>query len=71
LITGETGDEEIDINISGALIDALLSGEEDNFNLEACIQELKLMGTDAGYVHIKGNDGDTVRLWVDNNRSAE
>jgi len=71
LITGETGDEEIDINISGTLIDALLSGEKDNFNLEACIEELKLMGTDAGYVHIKGNDGDTVRLWVDNNRSAE
>ena len=70
LITGTSGDDEIDINLSGDLIDALLSGEGDRFNLEACIRELKLKGADSGYVHIRGEDGEKVRLWVDNNKAA-
>ena len=72
LVKGTTEDaEKIDINISGDLIDALLSGEEDRFNLKACIEQLKLKGTDAGYVNVSEKDGSLVRLWVDNNKSAE
>ncbi|MFH1964023.1 MAG: hypothetical protein ABIJ42_00625 [Acidobacteriota bacterium] len=71
LITGTTDDSEIDINISGNLIDALFSGEVDKLNLEACLAELKLKGVAAGYVNIRGDEGEKVRLWVDNNKSAD
>ncbi len=72
VIRGTTEDaDEIDINISGELIDALLSGDEDRLNLKACIEELKLKGTDSGYVHVSEKDGSIVRLWVDNNKVAD
>jgi len=72
VIKGTTEDaEKIDINISGDLIDALLSGEEDRLDLEACIEQLKLKGVDSGYVHVSEKDGSLVKLWVDNNKSAE
>lgn len=70
LITGSTDEDKIDINVSGDLIDALLSGEEDRLNLSACIQELKSKGSDSGYVHVISQDGDKVRLWVDNLKST-
>lgn len=71
LITGTTDDEQIEINILGDLIDALFSGEADRLNLEACIEELKLKGAASGYVRIKGNDGENINVWVDNNKAAE
>ena len=71
LITGTTDDAKIDINILGDLIDALFSGDEDRLNLTACIEELKLKGAASGYVHIKGDDGEKVHLWVDNNKTAD
>jgi len=72
LVKGTTEDaDEIDINISGDLIDALFSGQEDRLNLEAAIQELKLRGTDSGYVHIREGEGGGVRLWVDNSKNSE
>ena len=71
LITGTTDDAKIDINILGDLIDALFSGDVDKLNLTACIEELKLKGAASGYVHIKGDDGEKVHLWVDNNKTAD
>jgi hypothetical protein len=71
LITGTTDDEQIEINILGDLIDALFSGEPDRLNLDACIEELKLKGAASGYVHIKGDDGENVNVWVDNNKAAD
>ncbi len=71
VISGTTDDAEIDINILGDLIDALFSGEVDRLDYEACIQELKVKGVASGYVNIKGDDGEKIRVWVDNSKTAD
>lgn len=56
-------DEQVRVEVPVALVDALLSGPEDELNLKAALEELQKM-TDGEIVRVE--DGrDLVRVWVE------
>jgi hypothetical protein len=56
------GAESVRVEVPTSLVDALLSGEGDEANLEAAILELKKQRGDI--VRVQGDD-DHVRVWID------
>ena len=61
--------EEVDVQIPMAVVDALLSGEGDELNLEAAIRALVEQG-EGELVTVTG-ERETVRVWVDNIAEAD
>ena len=59
----EARDAKVHIRVPVALVDALLSGPEDELDLQAALTELENMGRDE---IVRVDDGrDTVRIWID------
>jgi len=54
--------EELTIDVPARLVDALLSGDGDELNIEAAVDVLQ--GIRGDVVNIRGDD-DRVRVWVD------
>jgi len=66
----EQGDKEkVDVQVPLRVVDALLSGEEDELNIEAAIQALVEEG-EGELVTVTGDD-ERVRVWVDNIAEAD
>jgi len=65
------GDDATDVNVQipARVVDALLSGEGDEFNFRAAIEALAAEG--AGELVTVNDDSDQVRVWVDNVAEAE
>jgi TusA-related sulfurtransferase len=61
--------EKVDIKIPFRVIEALLSGEEDELNLQAAVQALREHGDDV-LVTVESPE-ETVRVWVDSENTAE
>jgi len=61
--------EKVDVQVPLTVVDALLSGEGDELNLEAAIRALVEEG-EGELVTISGDD-ETVRVWVDDIAEAE
>ena len=61
--------EEVNVQVPLAVVDALLSGEGDELNIEAAIHALVEQG-EGELVTVSGDD-ETVRVWVDNIAEAD
>ncbi len=61
--------EQVDVQVPLTVVDALLSGEGDELNLEAAIRALVEEG-EGELVTVSG-DNETVRVWVDDIAEAE
>ena len=61
--------EEVNVQVPLAVVDALLSGEGDELNIEAAIRALVDEGQ-GELVTVSGDD-ETVRVWVDDIAEAE
>ena len=61
--------EKVDVQVPLAVVDALLSGEGDELNIEAAIRALVDEG-EGELVTVTGDD-EQVRVWVDNIAEAE
>jgi len=61
--------EEVDVQVPLTVVDALLSGEGDELNIEAAIRALVEEG-EGELVTVSGDD-ETVRVWVDDIAEAE
>jgi len=59
---GEKGGETVRVEVPTSLVDALLSGEGEEANVEAAIMELKKRRGDIVRVH---DDDSHVRVWID------
>ena len=57
-----TGGEEVRVEVPVSLVDALLSGEGEDANIEAAVVELKKRRGDIVRVH---DDDSHVRVWID------
>jgi hypothetical protein len=56
------GTEQVQVQVPVSLVDALLSGEDEELNLKAAIAELQKRRGDI----VRVNDEDsTVRIWID------
>lgn len=67
VIESGEGADTVNVRIPGAVVDALLSGEGEELNLEAGLQALADSGV--GEIVSVDSDGESVRVWID--RSAE
>ena len=65
----EHRNEQVDVQVPLAVVDALLSGEGDELDIEGAIRALVDQG-EGELVTVKGDD-ETVRVWVDNVAEAE
>ena len=63
------GNEKVDVRVPFAVVDALLSGDEDEFNIEAAIHALVQEGE--GELVTVTSDNDNVRIWVDSIAEAD
>jgi flavin-dependent dehydrogenase len=61
--------EKVDVQVPLAVVDALLSGEGEELNIEAAIRALVEEGS-GELVTVSGDD-ETVRVWVDDIAEAE
>lgn len=61
--------EVVDVQVPLRVVDALLSGDQDDLNIEAAIQALVEEG-EGELVTVSGED-ERVRVWVDNIAEAE
>lgn len=61
----ETGKEEVHIEVPVAVVDALLSGEGEQFNLREAVAQLKDERGDI--VRVDGGKS-RVRIWIDEGR---
>jgi hypothetical protein len=62
---GRRHGERVEVRIPAAVVDALLSGADDRFNLAAALTALARNG-EGELVTVDG-DNETVRMWVDGN----
>jgi hypothetical protein len=61
--------EQVDVQVPLVVVDALLSGESDELNIEAAIRALVAEG-EGELVTVTGDD-EQVRVWVDNIAEAD
>jgi hypothetical protein len=61
--------EKVDVRVPFAVVDALLSGDEDELNIEAAIHALAQEGE--GELVTVTSDDDNVRVWVDSIAEAD
>jgi hypothetical protein len=59
---GEKGAEQVRVEVPVSLVDALLSGEGDEVNVQAAVAELRNRRGDIVQVH---DDDSHVRVWID------
>ncbi len=64
--TKDKGDQ-VQVDIPIGVVDALLSGEGEELNLQAAITQLK--GAAGDIVRVTGGD-DSVRVWIDQRNSG-
>jgi hypothetical protein len=62
------GDEEVRVEVPVRLVDAILSGEGEEINLEAALTQLQSQRGNIVTVREKGN---TVRIWIDEQNTQE
>ena len=65
----ETGGENVDVSLPMTVVDALLSGEENELNITAAIEALVEEG-EGELVTVTGDD-EKVRVWVDRVAEAD
>lgn len=61
--------EQVDVKVPMVVVEALLSGEEDELNLAAAIKALRQFG-DIQLVSIRDGD-ETIRVWIDSKSTGE
>jgi hypothetical protein len=66
--TDENSSKSVDIKIPAAVMDAMLAGDGNEFNLMAAAKALRESGI-KDIVSVKDHDS-TVRVWIDNNKQA-
>lgn len=69
VLEGDGEDTEVNVRIPTRVVDALLSGEEDQLNFRAAIEALAAEGE--GELVTVNDDNDRVRVWVDHTAEAE
>ena len=69
VIDGGNSNEQVDVQIPLVVVDALLSGDSDELDIEAAIRALVAEG-EGELVTVSGDD-ETVRVWVDNIAEAD
>jgi hypothetical protein len=65
----EEADETVEIRVPLAVVDALVSGEDDELNVLAAVEALGKHG-DGNLVTVN-DDGDLVRIWVDGQNQSD
>lgn len=65
----EDGEQKVRIEMPSSIVDALLSSEGDQLNVEAAARELGRIG-EQDVVTIN-DEGTTVRIWVDSSNTGE
>ena len=65
----EMGGENVDVSLPMTVVDALLSGEDDELNITAAIEALVEEG-EGELVTVSGDD-EKVRVWVDRIAEAD
>ena len=68
-VSDQGGKEEVDVQVPLAVVDALLSGEGDELNIEAAVRRLADEG-EGELVTVRGDD-EQVRVWVDGIAEAD
>lgn len=66
---GAGRNEQVEMKIPGAVVDALLSSPGDELNLGAALKALARHG-EGEIVSVTG-DGETVRIWIDDNSDSQ
>ena len=69
VIDGGQSNEQVDVQIPLVVVDALLSGDSEELDIEAAIRALVAEG-EGELVTVSGDD-ETVRVWVDNIAEAD
>ena len=67
--TDEKSKSQVDIQIPVSVVDAMLSGQDDELNLMAALQALKESKV-KDFISIKDED-TTVHVWIDENNEAK
>jgi hypothetical protein len=65
----EENNEKVDVRVPFAVVDALLSGDEDELDIEAAMHALVQEGE--GELVTVTSDNDNVRIWVDSIAEAD
>ncbi len=68
-VLDEDNNEKVDVRVPFAVVDALLSGDEDKLDIEAAIHALVQEGE--GELVTVTSDNDNVRVWVDSIAEAD
>lgn len=64
----EDGEEKVRVEMPAAIVDALLSGEDERLDLPAAARELARIGSQE-VVRID-DEGTTIRIWIDQNSAT-
>ena len=67
--TGEEKSEQVDVKVPLVVVEALLSGDEDELDLVAAIKALKDFG-DIELVRVRDGN-ETIRVWIDSKNTSE
>lgn len=66
---GSGRDEQVEMKIPGAVVDALLSSPGDQLNVGAAMKALARQGE--GEIVTVTGDGETVRIWIDSSSESQ
>jgi hypothetical protein len=66
-MTDDDGDQAMSVDVPARVVDALLSGDGEDLNIDAAITELRTIRGDL--VNLRGNDEHEVRVWIDESAS--
>ena len=66
-MTDDDGDQAMSVDVPARVVDALLSGDGEELNMDAAITELRTIRGDL--VNLRGNDEHEVRVWIDESAS--
>jgi len=66
-MTDDDGDETMHVDVPARVVDALLSGDGEELNIDAAITELRTIRGDI--VNLRGQDEHEVRVWIDESAS--
>lgn len=61
-------EDEVEMNIPGLVVDALLSAPGEQFNVGVALKALTRHGQ--GEIVTVTGDGETVRIWIDNSSES-
>jgi len=66
-MTDDDGDQTMSADLPASVVDALLSGDGEELNIDAAITQLRTIRGDL--VNLRGEDEHEVRVWIDESAS--